>query len=249
MDDKKVETVLAWPALINVKGIRGFLGFANGPADTNFFWVPSIVRGVHTFYRQFILGYSDIAAPIYKLLQKDIPFDWGGDQQIAFDRLKAAFTTAPVLAHFKGSAETIVKTDTSDYAVGAVLLQRSTDGKLWPISHVSRTMVAEELNYDTFDKEVHRIIYALGEWHSYLLSLDQPFQIIIIHRALQYFMTTKRLTRRQVRWAELLSSYQFTIENCPGISNNVTDALSRQDDVYPKQRGINTFSVNNPNNI
>ncbi|KAK4696668.1 hypothetical protein P7C70_g8337, partial [Phenoliferia sp. Uapishka_3] len=142
MDDKKVETILAWPAPINVNGIRGFLGFAN-------------------VYQQFILGYSDIAAPIYKLLRKDIPFDWGGDQQIAFDHLETTFTTPPVLAYFNGSVETIVETDASDYAVGAVLLQRSTDGKLRPISHVSWTMVAAELNYDTFDKEALGIIYTL----------------------------------------------------------------------------------------
>jgi hypothetical protein len=191
----------------------------------------------------------DIAAPLYVVLKKDLKWDWTQKQQDAFNKLKKTFTSAPILAHFDGSLETIVETDASDYAVGAVLLQRGSDNRLRPIAHVSRTMVAAERNYETFDKEALAIIYALDEWRSHLLSLDKPFIVITDHRALQYFMTTKKLTRRQVRWAERLSAYKFAIEYRPGVANNVADALSRRDDVYPKQGGIDAFTVNNPENV
>ena len=105
MDSKKVDAVIAWAPPTNVQGTQQFLGFAN-------------------FYRQFILGYSMIAAPIYECLKKERPWSWEDPQQLAFKGLKKQFTEAPILAHFDGQRETIVKTDASDYGVGAVLLQR-----------------------------------------------------------------------------------------------------------------------------
>lgn len=76
MDSRKVDTVLTWPAPTNVRGVRGFLGFAN-------------------LYRRFIQDYSTIAAPIYQLLKKDKVYEWTEPHQKAFDDLKARFTSAP----------------------------------------------------------------------------------------------------------------------------------------------------------
>ena len=67
-------------------------------------------------------------------------------------------------------------------------------------------MQAAELNYDIHDKEMLAIVLALAEWRPWLegLQTSEPFQVYSNHRALEYFITTKKLTGRQARWAELL---------------------------------------------
>ena len=86
-----------------------------------------------------------------------------------------------------------------------------------------------ELNYPIYDKELLAIIRALEEWEPELLSLHDQFKIITDHRAHEYFMTTKKLSARQARWAEYLSRFNFQIVYKPGCENHAADALSRKD--------------------
>lgn len=109
MDPVKVEAIVNWKAPRNLKDVQAFLGFAN-------------------FYRRFILGYSRLTAPLTKLsrtLQKGFAFPWDSDgpEEKAFQTLKLAFSTAPILAHFDPDKETWIESDASDYVVAAVMSQ------------------------------------------------------------------------------------------------------------------------------
>jgi hypothetical protein len=93
-------------------------------------------------------------------------------------------------------------------------------------------MEPAQLNYDIHDKEMLAIVKALREWRAELEGLQAPFMVYSDHRALVYFMTTKELTSRQARWAELLSRYNFKLMYSAGKANTRADALSRiKDDV------------------
>ncbi|MBW0474576.1 hypothetical protein O181_014291, partial [Austropuccinia psidii MF-1] len=162
-----------------------------------------------------------------------------------FHQHKEAFTIAPILSHFDPSLPTIVETDVSDYALGAVLSHISDSGK-HPIAFNSRKLIPAELNYEIHDKELLGIVWALKCWRAFLLSLFFPFEVLTDHSSLQYFMTSKVLTRRQARWAEFLSKFHFSITYRPGRLATLLDALSRRDDVYP-ERGED-FISNNPMN-
>ena len=74
-------------------------------------------------------------------------------------------------------------------------------------------MQAAELNYDVHDKELLAVVLAIKEWRAWLegLQTKEPFLLYSDHRALEYFMTTKKLTARQARWAELLTQYHFRL--------------------------------------
>ncbi|KKA22102.1 Retrovirus polyprotein, partial [Rasamsonia emersonii CBS 393.64] len=87
-------------------------------------------------------------------------------------------------------------------------------------------------------KNMLAIIRSLEEWRAELegLQREEPFDILTDHRALEYFMTTKRLNPRQVRWAEFLSRFHFLIRYRPGKRNMPADALSRQEDLIRAQR-------------
>ncbi|MBW0584974.1 hypothetical protein O181_124689 [Austropuccinia psidii MF-1] len=129
--------------------------------------------------------------------------------------------------HFNPSLPTIVETDASDYALVAVLSQISDSGK-HPISFNSRKLIPAELNYEIHDKELLGIVWALKLWRAFLLSLSSPFEVLTNHSSLQYFMSSKVLTRRQARWAE----FHFSITYHPGRLATLPDALSWQDPQY-----------------
>ncbi|MBW0545493.1 hypothetical protein O181_085208, partial [Austropuccinia psidii MF-1] len=134
--------------------------------------------------------------------------------------------------------EEAIKTDASDYALGAVLSQVSDSGK-HPIAFDSCKCIPEELNYEINDKELFGIVWALKRWSAFLLSLSSPFEVLTNHCSLQYFMSSKVLNCCQARWA----AFHFSITYCPGHLATLPDALSRWDDVYP-ERGEDFISKN-----
>ncbi|MBW0592821.1 hypothetical protein O181_132536, partial [Austropuccinia psidii MF-1] len=91
--------------------------------------------------------------------------------------------------------EEALKTGASDYALCAVLSQISDSGK-HPIAFNSFKPIPAELNYKIHDKELLGIVWALKRWRAFL-SLSSPFEVLTDHSSLQYFMTSKILTRRQ----------------------------------------------------
>lgn len=216
MDSKKIETIVHWKTPRCVKDVQAFLGFAN-------------------FYRRFIHGYSKIAAPLTNLTrkeQKSFIFPWAmdGAEQHAFADLKRAFTSAPILAHFDPEKETWLETDASDYVVAAILSQRGEDGHLHPVAFLSKKMSPQECNYEIYDKELLAIIRAFEEWHPELAGtpVEDPIRILTDHKNLEYFMTSKQLNRRQARWAEFLSEFNFKISYRPGKQGTKPDSLTRR---------------------
>ncbi len=144
MDPEKVEAIRLWTPPKNLKGVRGFLGFAN-------------------FYRVFIPEFADIAAPLTNLTKKSVDFVWDEPCQKSFETLKERFITAPILCHFDPEKPTIVEADASGYATGGVLLQER-DGVWYPCAYLSKKMSPAEANYEIHDKELLAIVQCLKEW-------------------------------------------------------------------------------------
>jgi transposase InsO family protein len=113
--------------------------------------------------------------------------------------------------------------------------QLHPDGEWHPVAFFSKTMAPAECNYEIHDKEMLAIIRSLSQWRAELQGIGSKVKIYTDHKALEYFMTTKQLTSRQARWAEILSQFFFTIMYRPGKQNVVADALSRREqDVEPQ---------------
>ena len=110
MQKEKVEGVLNWLAPRSVKEVQKFLGLAN-------------------YYRRFIKDFARIAAPLHVLVRKEQKWKWKEEQEEAFEKLKAGFTTEPVLAIPDIDKEMRVEADASDYVTGGVLLTKCEDGK------------------------------------------------------------------------------------------------------------------------
>ena len=127
------------------------------------------------------------------LTHKGVPWSFSNNCQKSFLHLKEAFTSAPVLAHWIPDAPITVETDASDYAVAAILAITCSDNKIHPIMFHSRTLSGAELNYDTYDKELLAIFEAFSNWCHYLEGSTQPIDIVMDHKNLEYFSTTKLL--------------------------------------------------------
>jgi len=130
-----------------------------------------------------------------------------------------------------------VETDASNDTVVGVLSQHDKKGVLYPVTFFSTKMSPAERNYDIYDKELLLIIRAFKDWRAELEGIEEPVQVLSNHKNLEWFMTTKMLSRRQARWSEFLSRYNFKIEYRPGMLNKRADALTRRLGDLPKQGG------------
>jgi RNase H-like domain found in reverse transcriptase/Reverse transcriptase (RNA-dependent DNA polymerase)/Integrase zinc binding domain len=216
MDPKKVVTIRDWKAPSTVRDLQRFLGFAN-------------------FYRRFIRSFSLICCPLNDLLKKGAIWEWQEPQEAAFNNLKSAFITAPVLAMFDYDRRTVLETDASDWASGGVLSQYDDTGILRPVAYFSSKHSSTECNYEIYDKELLAIIKCLEEWRPELQGTQESFEILTDHKNLEYFTTTKALNQRQVRWSEFLSGFNFKIIYRPGPKAIRPDALSRKSEDRPSK--------------
>lgn len=121
-----------------------------------------------------------------------------------------------------------METDASGHAIGAILSQKQSNGDLQPIAFYSRQMITAERNYSILDKELLAVVEAFREWRHYLQGAHQPTQVLTDHRNLEYFTSTKILTRRLARWADFLIDFDFNLCYRPGTANTQADTLSRE---------------------
>ena len=229
MSEDKVKAIIDWPEPRRVKDVQSFLGFCN-------------------FYRRFIYNYSDITVPLTRLTRKDLVWKFTEDARSAFVALKDAFTRAPVLHQWVPNRQITVETNASDYAIAAVLSITGDDSEIHPIAFHSRTLNSTELNYDTHDKELLAIFEAFCSWRHYLEGAPIRIDVVTDHKNLEYFATTKLLSRRQAQWSEFLSAFNMVIRFRPGKLGAKPDAMTRHLGVYPKE-GDSDYSVVNPHNL
>ncbi|KAK3555087.1 hypothetical protein QTP86_008044 [Hemibagrus guttatus] len=210
MDEGKITAVRDWPAPATVKELQRFLGFAN-------------------FYRRFISNYSSIADPLTNLLRnKPKSLLWSPAAEEAFNTLKRAFTTAPLLIHPNPDKPFVVEVDASTKGVGAVLSQQQGNpSRLHPCAFFSHKLNPAERNYDIGNRELLAIKLALEEWRHWLEGARHPFLVLTDHKNLEYLRAAKRLNPQQARWALFFTRFEFSISYRPGSKNTKVDALSR----------------------
>lgn len=202
----RVDAILNLTAPKDVKGVRSFLGMAG-------------------YYRQCIPGFATVALPLTELTKHKEPFRWGYEHQDAFDRLKVALTSTPVLAHPDVNRPYTLYTDASDAAVGAILVQVDKNGTERVISYLSHKLSGAQLNWPTIEKEAYGIIYALKKFHAYLWGAR--FEIHTDHKPLKSLFQSEIKNTKLQRWAIQISEYGAPILYHPGKLNIRADMLSR----------------------
>ncbi|GJW27718.1 putative reverse transcriptase domain-containing protein [Tanacetum coccineum] len=150
------------------------------------------------YYRRFIEGFSKIAKPIKKLTQKSVKFNWGENEEVAFQLLKQKLCSAPIMALPEGSENLVVYCNASHKGLGAVLMHKEK-----VIAYASRQLKIHENNYIAHDLELRAVVFALKMWRHYLYGTKCV--VFTDHKSLQHILDQKELNMRQHRWLELLS--------------------------------------------
>jgi len=121
-------------------------------------------------------------------------WEWGDIEQRAFNKLRTKLTTAPEPVYFNPLAPTKIETDASKYVCSGILSQQCQNGKWGPLAYRSKTISADECNYDIHHKELLAIVPAFQEWKRYMRGSPNPVRVPIEHKNLVTFMTTKELS-------------------------------------------------------
>ena len=177
-----------------------------------------------------------MASPLNAMTKKKAmkkQFAWTDKCKKAFPELKNCVCKAPIFCHFDPSKQCFMETNSSNYVNAGVLSQLDDEGVLHPVAYFSRKMAPAECNYKIYDKELLAIIWCFEEWRPELESTGLPVKVLTDHKGLEYFMSTKKLTPRQVRWAKFLSEFNFVISYQSGKKNNKADTLTRKPNKWP----------------
>lgn len=176
-EPQKLKAMLDWPQPKSLKALRGFLGLTG-------------------YYRKFVQNYGSIAAPLTQLLKKN-SFSWGEAATVAFEHLKKAVTTPPVLALPDFSKPFLIKCDACGKGIGAVLMQNHH-----PIAYFSQALKGRFLLLSTYENELIALVAVVKKWRPYLLG--HPFKIRTDHQSLKFLLDQKIGTPMQQHWVSKL---------------------------------------------
>src|ERR1044072_1601369 len=206
MDPEKIEAMQNLPTPHNLKDVQSVLG-------------------LFQYYKNFVKDFVRITGPIYLALKRD-HFQWGPEQNRAFNYLKKAMTEAPILAHPDYDKEFILYTDASYTGLGFILAQKDNQGLEHPVRYGGRKLQPAERNYTITNLECLGIVWGIRKNTQFLGQ--NKFKLITDHKALE---TLKKqdlpLTARRTRWILELEQYNFDIEHRKGKKIAHVDAISR----------------------
>ena len=208
---EKVLAIKNFPLPNTRKQLREFLGLVN-------------------FYHRFVQNCAKILQPLNQLLSatKDdkVQLQWDDDATAAFSAIKEALASATLLFHPKQDAPTSIMTDTSSFAVGAVL-QQYIEHQWCPIAYFSKKLKPSEIKYSTFDRELLAVYLAIKHFRYFVEGRE--FQVFTDHKPLTYSLSSnsERYTPRQIRHMDFISQFMTNIQHVSGIDNPVANALSR----------------------
>jgi len=183
--------------------------------------------GKVTFYDKFLPNRASVFSPLYNLLKKDAPWEWGRREQEAFDRGKAMFCSEKVLVHYSLDLPLLLSVDASSYGCWGVLAPKMSDGTELPIAFVSRTFSAAERNYSTLDRELGALVWCVRRLHQYIAG--RHCTVYTDHKPLVGLQnpTPYIINPRALRWPLLLGAHRRMVCYRAGLDNANSDALSR----------------------
>lgn len=203
----KVERVQNWPVPSDRTKLKGFLGLTG-------------------YYRRLIKGFATLAFPLNRLTSLKVSFEWGAKEQQAFEALKTAMTTAPVLRKPDYGKDWVLEVDASDIALGAVLGQEDEDDtEIHPVYYWSRQLSRPERNYSVTDRECLAVVAACKKLRPYILG--RKVVIVGDHTAVKWILNKTEISGRHARWKIMMSEFDYEVRSRPGNQNGNADALSR----------------------
>ena len=195
--------VQKFPTPTTTEAVRQFLGLAG-------------------YYRSFVRDFAKKASPMFQLLKKDVPFQWGAEEDQAFHKFKEDLTNSPCLAYPDFSKRFILCTDASIQGLGAVLMQEDNRGKLQPIAYASRQLKAAENNYFVTDIEPLAVVWSLTSFKDFIYGYN--IEVYTDHKPLTGLFKDRLLSGRRARWKCIIDNYNPSLHYLQGKLNATADA-------------------------
>ena len=208
MNSKKMQNIVNWVRSTYIKKMQTFVDFCN-------------------FYRRFIKVFSKLVKFLTRMIKKKIDFEWIDLANEAFEILKKQMIETSILRHYDRNRKTILKIDFSNWCLDEVLSQYDDDEVLHSIAFFNKKIISAECNYEIYDKKLLVIIRCLKHWRFELENIDEFVEIYIDHKSLKIFMTSKKLTSRQIRWVKILIDNNIKIQYQFEVKNVKTNVLTR----------------------
>ena len=180
--------------------------------------------GMSGYYRTCVRDYAAISASLTELMKKGVVWEWTEIHQKSFDALKEALVGSEVIAYPDPTKPYKLFTDSSDYALGAVLVQ-CVNGVEKVIQYVSKKLNPAQRKWAVIEKEAWAVVYALKKLRPYLYGAE--FTIYTDHKPLKSLFLGEVNNTKVQRWAVLISEYGAPIEYRQGKNNIRADMLSR----------------------
>ncbi len=192
MNSFKINIIVNWLILINVKDIQNFLNFMN-------------------FYKRFIYDYSRIVILLTHLIRKIEFFVWFQKCQKTFNILKKAFTFNIILHYYNSDYKIVIEINASNYVFKNILFQYNKNKVLHLVTYFFKKYNSVECNYKIYNKELIIIVCIFKEWCFKLENFICFVKMITNHKNLKYFMSTKQLSHHQAHWSEFLFKFNYCI--------------------------------------
>ena len=211
IDEEKVEAIEKMTAPTNKMELQSFLGMVN-------------------YLKRYTPVLTEVSVPLRDLVKDDIEFSWESSHQAAFEQIKRALTSTPVLAYFDATKPHVIQTDASEKGLGGVLLQ---EGR--PVMYISRSLTPTEANYSNIERELLSLVFGMERLHNFVYGGETLVQTD--HKPLESIFkktvceTTPRLQRLMLR----LHRYDIRVEYLKGKENVIADALSRVSPLPPSK--------------
>lgn len=209
-DPTKVSAIVDFPLPTTVKQVRRFVGMC-------------------AYYGKFLENFSSLSSPLTDAIRKKGNFTLTPEAVKAFEELKRALVSEPILVHPDFNEPFQIHCDASIYGVGACLMQKDVEGNDHSICYFSKKLNSSQKNYSVTELECLAAVLAVEKFRPYI-ELHQ-FTIITDHSALKWLMEQKDLHGRLARWSLRLQRFEFSIEHRKGQDNVVPDTLSREEDI------------------
>lgn len=195
---EKLRAMLEWPVPTTMKEVCGFLGL------TGYYW-------------RFVQHYGSIVAPLMQVLKQG-NFEWDEEAQKAFETLKKAMMSFPMLALPDFNCPFEVEIDASGCGVGVVLAQKRK-----PIDYFSHTLSLRDQGKLVYERELMAVVMAIRRWRPYLMG--RRFVVRRDQRALKYLLEETVIQPKYQNW--VLLGYDFEVQYWAGVENQAADAFSR----------------------
>src|SRR5260221_4952359 len=125
-----------------------------------------------------------------------------------------------------------VEMDASDHAIAGILLVTTQDNKICLVAFFSHSLQGVEKNYDTHDKELLAVFEAFKNWQHFLEGSAKVINTVTDHKNLEYFMSSKKLSWQQARWAKFLAQFSMKVHFRPGRLGSKPGVLMCRWDIY-----------------